>query len=145
MKLITKNENQKISSYALAAKNIKRELADKFPGQKFSVKSSSFSMGDHVRIDWIDGPTSEEVELTVKKYEYGTFDGMTDTSGNKPTFENGLYGESKYVMCQRSISEEKRNDAIQYYEKNFGVTYDSSKFEHCSRVNSQISNTSYYK
>lgn len=145
MKLITKEENTKISSHALAAKNIKSELKAKFPGQKFSVKSSSFSMGDDVRIDWVDGPTSEEVEMIVKKYEYGTFDGMTDSSGVKDTFKNGLYGESKYVMTQREISTERRNDAIQNYEKEFGVKYDDNLHMHYTSVNAKISNTSYYK
>jgi len=38
------------------AKNIKTELQHNYPGQKFSVKSSSFSMGNDVTVSWIDGP-----------------------------------------------------------------------------------------
>ncbi len=63
---------------ALAANAIKAELKASFPNVKFSVKSENYSGGDAVNIYWTDGPDNEAVNNIVRKYEYGTFDGMTD-------------------------------------------------------------------
>lgn len=97
------------SDHARAAANIKRELADAFPGIRFSVKSESFSMGDSVDIKWEDGPTSKEVEAITNKYQRGHFDGMQDLY----EYDHSAYaeavrawlGSSKYVQTHREASD----------------------------------------
>jgi len=79
---------RQLSSAALAAKAIRKELKEKFPGVKFSVRSSNFSMGNSVDIAYntvlhgFDGDgkaPANEVWKVANKYQYGHFDGMTDS------------------------------------------------------------------
>lgn len=94
----------KLSQHAAAAAAIKEELKAAYPHIKFSVKSESFSMGDSVHVNWTDGPTSEEVNDIIKKYQYGHFDGMTDMY--ESTNRRNDIPQSKYVSGSRSISDE---------------------------------------
>lgn len=100
------------SGHARASANIKRELAATFPGVAFSVRSESFSMGNSVDIAWTDGPASAEVEKVTSKYQYGDFDGMTDSYNYDHSAESEAVGEwlgrSKYVHCHRRESEGSR-------------------------------------
>ena len=57
-------------------KRIKQELAETFPGVKFSVRQSP---GSALIVEWEDGPTQKAVEAATHKYEAGYFDGMTDS------------------------------------------------------------------
>lgn len=92
------------SSSANCATAIREELKKEFAGVKFSVKSSNFSGGDSVHIQWTDGPTYEEVNNIVKKYQYGNFNGMEDIY----EYSNRIEGlpQSKYVQTYREISDE---------------------------------------
>lgn len=81
----------------IAAKNIRIELKKAFPSVKFSVKSESFSGGDAVDISWEGNPARSEVEAITKKYQYGVFDGMTDSYDSIPG--KYKYGSAKYVQC----------------------------------------------
>jgi len=91
------------SSQASAAKLIKAELQEAFPGIKFSVTSDSFSMGDSVDIRWTDGPTTKEVDAISGKYQYGHFDGMTDMYEHTNSRDD--IPQSKYVHSSRTKSE----------------------------------------
>lgn len=90
-----------------AAKGLRAELKAAFPGVKFSVRTSYFSMGNSIDISWSFGPTTKAVDAIAKKYEYGRFDGMTDTSSTEQTLvsmPNGeikLLGGAKFVQTQR--------------------------------------------
>lgn len=93
------------SRQALAAKNIRTELKRAFPGQKFSVTSDSFSMGDSVDVRWTDGPTTDEINAIIGKYVNSAFDGMTDSSS--PVHNDWhVFGETKYAHSHREISPE---------------------------------------
>lgn len=94
----------KLSSHAAAAAAIKAELSTLYPHIKFSVKSESFSMGDSVRVNWTDGPTSDEVDNIISKYQYGHFNGMEDMY--ESTNRRADIPQSKYVSGSRSISAE---------------------------------------
>lgn len=88
--------------------NIRKELKKNFPNTKFSVRYSSFSGGDEYSISWTDGPTYEQVEDIVKKYQDMHPDqySMGDYWDCVPSNFNNLYGSVGYVMLHRSISEE---------------------------------------
>lgn len=60
------------------AKLIRAALKRAFPGFKFSVRSSKYSMGASIDIKWEDGPTTKEVEQVTDQYRGGGFDGMID-------------------------------------------------------------------
>ncbi len=74
---------RRTTSAAVAAKTLRAELKLKYPNIKFSVKSRSFAGGDAVDYSWNLGPTTEEMDAIADKYEYGTFDSMTDSAGFK--------------------------------------------------------------
>jgi acyl-CoA hydrolase len=88
---------------AETAKAIKAELKSKFPKTKFSVRSSNFSGGNSVDIDWVDGPTTENVNKVVKKYQYGHFNGMEDIFEYSNTRTD--IPQAKYIMTCREVSQ----------------------------------------
>jgi glyceraldehyde-3-phosphate dehydrogenase/erythrose-4-phosphate dehydrogenase len=69
---------KQMSEHARAARAIRSELKRRFQKCSFSVTSKSFSMGNAVYISWTNGPSQEEVNALVDKYQYGHFDGVTD-------------------------------------------------------------------
>lgn len=87
-----------------AAKNIRIELKRAFPGVKFYVTSASYSGGNHVQINWTDGPMTKQVEGIADKYSGGTFDGMTDCYNYRSSPWTEVFGEAKYVSCTRHYS-----------------------------------------
>jgi hypothetical protein len=57
---------------------LRAQLAVKFPGVKFSVRSDNFSMGCSVDVYWTDGPSSKAVDAVAHNYSFAGFDGMID-------------------------------------------------------------------
>lgn len=111
------------SDLVTAAKNIRAELREKFPGVKFSVKSSRFSGGDAIDIDWTDGPTTKAVHEIVDKYKDGDFDGMTDSYDYKRTADRGFnesHGGAKYVHSCRRYSDSAVSNAIASLAAEYG-------------------------
>jgi hypothetical protein len=104
MKLETKATSKK-SDHALAAANIRRELAQAFPTIKFAIRSKSYSGGDSVDIRWSLGPTSKAVEAITNKYQEGSFNGMIDLYeySSDRTF-TATHGSAKYVFCHRDCT-----------------------------------------
>jgi hypothetical protein len=96
--LLTKTDRPDWSPGRLAAENIRRELKRAFPGVKFRVTSDY----NTVRADWIDGPTSNQVEAITSKYPAGSFNGMEDIYERDPDATFGdVFGGPKYVFCRR--------------------------------------------
>lgn len=79
---------RELTTAAKAAKLIKKELKLAMPAIKFGVRSSNFAGGDSVHIWWIDGPTKQDVQSIVGKYQYGHFDGMDDSYKHSNVNEN---------------------------------------------------------
>jgi len=103
---------------ARAAKLIKTEL--KIGGQvlpKLSVKSSTYSGGDSINVNWVDGTHVKEIEAIIGKYQYGNFNGQEDiyeytNSQNHP--------QAKYIFAQRDVSYEFAVKIAEYYNKVYG-------------------------
>lgn len=75
------SNKREITPHAAAAKAIREELKAKFPDHKFSVRSSSFSMGNSVDVlcpASLDPDKVDEVQAIAGKYQAGHFDGMND-------------------------------------------------------------------
>ena len=70
-------------STADTAKLIRKELKERFPGQKFSVRSKSYAGGSSIDVRWGNGVSPVEVDKVIKKYEGSEFDGMIDLKSPK--------------------------------------------------------------
>ena len=90
------------SNQAQAAKLIKKELSQKFPNTKFKVTSQGYSMGNHVVIEWDDGPTQTAVRDIVSKYQYGHFDGMYDIYEYSNKRDD--IPQTKFIILQRHVA-----------------------------------------
>lgn len=97
------------STYAIGASNIRKELKAKFPEIKFSITSKGYSMGCSINISWDDAILPEEVEAITNKYEYGTFDSMTDCAGSIDSQFIDLFGGARFVQTNRSLSDKAYN------------------------------------
>jgi len=93
--------------HVLAAKAIRVVLKKAFPKTKFSVTSSSFSMGNSVDISWQDGPAQKDVDALVEKYQYGHFNGMEDIYEYSNSRQD--IPQAKYVSVNRRMSEYVRD------------------------------------
>lgn len=105
------------TTHAAAAQAIRQDLKKAFPGVKFKVRSSSFSMGNSVDVDWIDGPTRDEVNRIIGRYQYGHFDGMQDLY-EYSNRRNDL-PQAKFVSGNRSMSEAVRAELLDYVADRF--------------------------
>jgi len=65
-------------SCAETAKLVRVALKARFPGQKFSVRSSNYAGGASISVGWTDGPTTKEVDEILNRYEGKSFDGSID-------------------------------------------------------------------
>jgi len=60
------------------AKLVRQVLARQYPRTRFSVRSSKYSGGASIHINWTDGPAESEVSPFIKQFEGADFDGMVD-------------------------------------------------------------------
>jgi hypothetical protein len=70
-------------THADRAKLIRSALKTAFPSVKFSVTTSTYSMGGDVRVSWMDGPRSRDVEAIAGTYQTKGFDGSIDMAFSK--------------------------------------------------------------
>ena len=99
------NELRSLSAKELAAE-IRAELRDVFPGQKFSVRKSEFSMGSSIDVDWKNGPDRAAVSAILDRYKGIGFDGRTDsTTHRRVTLRSGeVCHASSYIHAVREES-----------------------------------------
>lgn len=110
------NTAERVSlSCADTAKLLRKELKTAFPHVKFSIRSSVYSGGASIRVNWVDGPFIEDVEKFAKRYEGATFDGQIDLKEYKEDTLMSFNGQdmpvlvsfgSDYVFCDRDLSPE---------------------------------------
>lgn len=112
-------KNKQKSSHAACAAAIKEELSALYPHIKFSVKSSSFSMGDSVDVSYTDGPTTAEIDAIISKYQYGHFNSMDDMYENTNSRDD--IPQSKYVSAHRHMSKEVEEAIKEDAEKIFNA------------------------
>jgi len=95
-----KAQPKTLSSAAQAAQLIREELKRAYPTVKFSVKSSNYSGGNSVDVNWDLGPTTRQIDAIIDKYQYGDFDGMTDSYNYRPGKERTA-ASAKFVFANR--------------------------------------------
>ena len=68
---------------------VRKALKEAFPGVKFSVRSSKYSMGASIGVSWTDGPNGAQVDAVVKIFEGSYFDGSQDLKGSRYAMIDG--------------------------------------------------------
>lgn len=106
---------KEISRHAAAAKAIRQDLKKAFGIVKFEVRSQAYSGGTSVRVDWVDGPTTEQVREIVGKYQYGGYNWMGDIYEN--TNSRIDLPQVKFVQWQREISEKTKKECFEELQK----------------------------
>ncbi|RAH27384.1 LPD29 domain-containing protein [Pantoea agglomerans] len=97
--------------------NIRKELKARFVGVKFSVRKRSY---DSVSVNWMDGPTEEEVKAVTDKYKESYFDGMQDMSVSCASPFNRIYGGVGYIFTDRDYSDGMKEKAVNMIAKKYG-------------------------
>lgn len=111
-----------LTSAAICAKEIRQFLKENFPKAKFNVRSENFAGGDSVHIDFTDSPyLYEEVREAVKKFQYGHFNGMTDSY----EYDNAIEGitQVKFILVKRDFSDEVKQRITKELNERFHTNY----------------------
>ena len=95
----------------LVAKHIRQDLANAFPGQKFSVRKTDYST---IHIEWKDGPTREEVEQITGKHErICSRDRWNDDLwDHNDTAFTSVFGGVDYIFYYRETAPENKNVSL---------------------------------
>ncbi|MCJ2129240.1 LPD29 domain-containing protein [Methylobacterium sp. E-045] len=112
-------QTRRYLSCAETAKMIRTALKQAFPEIKFSVRSSNYAGGASIRVGWVDGPRTAQVEAIAKTFSGASFDGMQDLKSSNTHTVDGQpvrFG-SDYVFCNRECSDAARANLIQVLEK----------------------------
>ena len=115
-----------------AAKRLRRDLREQWPGVKFSVRSERFSGGNAINVSWTDGPADREVWKFTRPYAYGVASDCGDfTDYKEPELVVAEDGEivqlrrgAKFVQTHRHVSEAHRARCIAEIEALTGEPYD---------------------
>ena len=120
-----------MSTHANAAKQIRKELKENFPKTNFRVTSKTYSGGNSIRIYWIDGPTTKEVNKISGKYEYGHFDGMTDCYEMSNCRDD--ISQVKFVFNDRTISNSVNENVFKMLQESYSFFDKVSHIDETSR------------
>jgi hypothetical protein len=74
------------------AKMLRKQLKATFPGVKFSVRISRYSMGSWIDVTWTDGPTGDDVTTLTGAYQGKRFDGIDDLEYSADSWYCGIHG-----------------------------------------------------
>lgn len=114
---ITSNSDKEVK---IVGKNIRAELKKHFPKTKFSVRKQYYSS---YHVSWTNGPTEDEVESIINKYETSRFDSYTDYHYSETSPFNVVYGGADYVFTYRDYSNEIIALAIKSLIEKYGESY----------------------
>ena len=90
---------------AKVAENVRVNLKAVFAGQKFCVRSKSFSGGNSIRVEWQNGPTVKMVAHETSKYEDSSTDFTGDYRDYTPGAFNDVFGGTKYMNEERTMQD----------------------------------------
>ena len=108
---------RKLTNAAQVAKLIKQQAKEL--GLKVTAKSQNFSMGNSVSVHILSGTDAavEQLKKDTVKYEYGTFDGMTDSYHANNVRED--IPQTKYLMLNDDRAENIIKDNADQTEERF--------------------------
>jgi len=88
------------------AQAVRKLLRDHFPQTRFSVRSHVYSGGGSVDVDWVDGPTQDQVRAIIGHLEGVAFDGMRDLQYDLPPIilDGEVVSTGCWVFTSRTMS-----------------------------------------
>lgn len=92
-------------SVAKVAQNLRVNLKAVFGNVKFGVRSKSFSGGNEISVEWVNGPTETMVEKETGKYEDSSTDFTGDYRDYTPNAFNDVFGGTKYMWTTRKMQD----------------------------------------
>ena len=110
-------------SCAETAKLVRAALRESFPGVRFSVRSSVYSGGASITINYVNGPTYDAVKSVVAMFEGAYFDGMTDYQGYNYNSLDGVetsFG-ANYIFVNRELTLDVMQPAVQAACEYYGL------------------------
>ena len=110
-------------SCAETAKLVRAALRESFPGVRFSVRSSVYSGGASITINYVNGPTYDAVKSVVAMFEGAYFDGMTDYQGYNYNSLDGVetsFG-ANYIFVNREMTLDVIQPAVQAACEYYGL------------------------
>jgi hypothetical protein len=113
-----------LTGSAATAQAIRERLKKEFPGVKFSVTSSNFSMGNSVDVSWTGEPVACLVDHIINQYQYGHFDGMNDSYEYHDISDSLGCPGAKYVSSNRHQTEERAEELKQHCINKYGCIPD---------------------
>ncbi len=121
---------------AQTAKRVRKALKAKYPGVKFSVRSSTYSGGASIDCSYTDGPRERDVYLFLQQFAGADFDGMTDMKSYRDDvlFANAdgsfarIRSGADFVFAQRTISQAWREDIAREIASVTGLPCDLTSY-----------------
>ena len=115
------------------AKMLRRELADTFPKTKFSVRVDRYSLGEAINVFWVNGVSSNKVDMMLRKYEEISYDTISGEI---------LSGGNRYVHGHRRVTEDIRKLEEEVYRQKYG-SYNEYDYRDYTAVARKISSSDY--
>jgi hypothetical protein len=115
---------------------LRGELKRAFAGVTFRVRTSKYSMGSSVNINWTDGPLTADVDAVIARYKCEGFDGMTDSRTNSGPIrlEDGrLMRVTSFIFTTRTTSPELRARVTAWFDRRFGGGFSGDREQEIHR------------
>lgn len=122
---------RKYFSCAETAALVRAALKEAFPGVKFSVRSSTYSGGASMRVEWLDGPNCAQVEAVTGIFEGSYFDGGIDYKGSIYHMLDGQqvsFGADS-IHCVRNFSDAAIAAAIDRVHRRYAGNFSDAGIE----------------
>lgn len=121
----------KYFSCAETAKFVRKALKESFPDVKFRVRCSSYSGGASMRVEWLDGPNTDQVESVAKHFKAAYFDSSIDFQGSIYHMINGeqVHFGADYINCERQFSDASIQKAINAVYRRFAQNFREDQLE----------------
>lgn len=110
---------------------VRKALKEAFPGVKFSVRSSNYSMGASMRVEWLDGPNEAQVEAVTRTFQGSYFDGAIDYKGSVYHMLDGQqvrFGADS-IHCTRRYSAAATQAAIDSVYRRYTANFKEAGIE----------------
>lgn len=89
---------------------VRKRLKARWPGQKFSVRSSKFAGGSSVDVSYTAGPPQCLVDEEIGDYQFARFDSMTDYGYSCDLWLNTKTGETRMARVEETYSDRAQNN-----------------------------------
>lgn len=135
---------------AQTAKRVRAALKGKYPGVKFSVRSSTYAGGASITAHYTDGPGERNVWTFLQPFAGADFDGMTDMKEYRDDVlmanPDGTYecinSGADYLFASRTISQAWRHEIAAEIERVTGQSCDLTQWGDVDSAGARITRNS---